>query len=151
MRPRIVMDKNTLPGRIITLITKAPPENITAQFRHIVKKNHEPLERWEEAIRLLSGTYYQDPKDFANEITALFGPGSGIYAKLVATKTCTLIFEQNNQRFQIPVEIHKLPIKHPQYQFTFWHNSLFNPALPGESRVLAFNPDWSNAKSEKLP
>ena len=43
-----------------------------------------------------------------------------------------------------------LPSEHPRYQFTFWHNSLFNPSIPDNISILSFNPDWSKAQSEKL-
>jgi len=26
------------------------------------------------------------------------------------------------------------------FQFTYWHNSLFNAAIPGDARVLEFRP-----------
>ncbi len=36
----------------------------------------------------------------------------------------------------------------PAFQATYWHNALFNPALPGGLRVLAFQPDWARAEAE---
>ena len=41
-----------------------------------------------------------------------------------------------------------LPPEHPAFQATYWHNALFNPALPGSVRVLGFQPDWSRAEAD---
>jgi len=150
MCPDIIIDNDEQLGQIILLISKASPKNITAQFRHMVKKTQDPTERWESAIRLFSEMYYQDPKDFSDEMTALFGSGSTTCAKLIASGKCILNFEQNKQRFRIPCKVIDLPSEHPRYQFTFWHNSLFNPSIPGDNNILLFIPDWSEAQSEKL-
>lgn len=150
MCPKVSINSDKQLGQITLLISKASPENITAQFKHMVKKTQDPTERWEGAIRLFSEMYYQDPKDFSDEMTALFSPGSETCAKLIASEQCVLNFEQNNQRFRVPCKVINLPSEHPRYQFTFWHNSLFNSFIPGESHILLFVPDWSGAQSEKI-
>ena len=138
-------------GPVITLIVKKSTENTTAQFKHMVKKTHNPTERWEGAIGLFSGTYYQDPKDFSEALTALFGPGSKVCDSLLAEKKCALDFRQNRQGFRIPCEVIDLPVADTKYQFTYWHNSLFNPSIPGDCRVLSFLPDWQTARARKYP
>lgn len=150
MCPVVSLKNGTQLGQIITLITKQIPENITAQFQHMIKKTQDPTERWESAVTLLSSAYYQDAKEFSENLTALFGRDSDTCKKLIEAAQCTLDFEQNNQRFRLPCSIVDLQSDDPFYQFTFWHNSLFNPAMPGDVHVLAFTPDWSEATSEKL-
>ncbi len=147
MCPDTTSDNDTHPGQIITLITKKSPENMTTEFRHMVKKTQDPTERLQGAIRLLSAMYYQDPKDFSDEITALFASDSEISTKLIELEKCIFNFEQNNQRFRIPCNVIDLPSEHPRYQATFWHNSLFNPSIPADIKILAFIPDWSRAQS----
>ena len=149
MCPVASVAENEQLGPIITLIVKKSAENTTAQFKHMVKKTQNPTERWEGAIRLFSGTYYQEPKDFSGELTALFGPGSKVCKNLIARQKCTLDFRQNRQGFRIPCEVADLPVVDTKYQFTFWHNSLFNPAIPGDCRVLSFIPDWQTAAAGK--
>ena len=149
MCPHVFVDDKQL-GQIILVISKASPENIAAQFKHMVKKTQDPTERWEGAIQLFSEMYYQDPKDFSDEMTALFGPGSEICSTLIKSGKCVLIFEQNNQYFNVPCKVIDLPTEHPRYQFTFWHNSLFNPSIPGDSNILAFIPEWIEAESKKI-
>ncbi len=36
----------------------------------------------------------------------------------------------------------------PGFAFTYWHASLFNPAIPGDAEILAFLPDWA---AQNLP
>ena len=150
MCPNITIDNGMQLGQIVTLITKQSSETITAQFQHMVKKTQDPIERWESAIRLLSSTYYQDPKGFSDKITALFGPDSVVCEKLIEAGRCILNFEQNNQRFSIPCAVVDLQSDDSFYQATFWHNSLFNPSMPGNVKVLAFVPEWSGSQAETI-
>lgn len=150
MCPNITIDNGMQLGQIVTLITKQSSEHITAQFQHMVKKTQDPIERWEGAIRLLSSTYYQDPKGFSDKITALFGPDSVVCAKLIEAGKCILKFEQNNQRFSITCAVVDLQSDDSFYQATFWHNSLFNPSMPGNVNILAFIPDWSESQAETI-
>lgn len=101
-------------------------------------------------IHLLSSTYYQDPKGLSDKITVLFGPDSVACAKLIEAGKCILDFEQNNQRFSIPCTVVDLQPDDSFYQATFWHNSLFNPSLPGNVIILAFIPDWSESTAETI-
>ena len=148
MCPEVIVDDDTSLGQIVTLIIKQSPEHSTDQFRHMVKKTQDPAERWEGAKRVLSSLYYQDPKEFSDGLTALFGPGSKICAKLIESANCILVFEQNNQRFRVPCKVVDLPADTPNYQATFWHNSLFNPNIPGDIKILAFFPNWSETRAE---
>jgi len=150
MCPTITINKDTKLGQIVTLITKQSPENITAQFQHMVHKTQDPIERWESAIHLLSSTYYQDPKGFSDKITALFGPDSAVYENLIETGKCILDFQQNKQKFRIPCSVVDLQSDDSLYQATFWHNSLFNPYMPGNVKVLAFVPEWSGSQAETI-
>ncbi len=149
MCPNVSLEDGAQLGQIITVIAKQSPENITAQFKHMIKKTQEPTERWESAITLLSSAYYQDAKEFSEKICALFARDSAVCTKLIEAGKCTLDFEQNTQRFCLPCRVLDLQTDDPLYQFTFCHNSLFNPAIPGDVHVLAFIPDWSEALSEK--
>ena len=38
-----------------------------------------------------------------------------------------------------------------KYQASYWHNKLFNPAMPADIRILAFAPDWSSAEADPPP
>jgi hypothetical protein len=135
-------------GTIVTVLVKADPEEAIAQFRHIVKQTHDPLQRYEAAIRVLQTVYYQYPREFSDELTALFSPGTGNAAKLLTAGRCTLDYRQANQRYIVPCLVRSLPAEDPVYQATYWHNAMFNPKLAGPATVLLFVPDWSEALAE---
>ena len=130
------------------LINKSEPQAVTAQFRHLARKTHDPVERYDNALKLVSAAYYQRPEEFSDELTALFGEISDIADRLIASGRCRLLFEQFSQSYDLPCRLRELLQKHPSYQATYWHNSLFNPNIPGGARVLAFRPDWSDAAAD---
>lgn len=147
MRPTVTVAGEVL-GQITVLIVKREPGEITAQFRHMVQRTHDPGDRYDSALRTLAAAYYQRPEEFSDEMTALFGPGVSIASRLLKARHGTLDFEQYNQRYQIPCTVSDLPEKHPAYQATYWHNSLFNPAIPSDIQILAFRPDWRRATAD---
>ena len=147
MRPRVLVGDDDL-GPITVLIVKRDPAETTAQFRHMVRKTHDPAERYQGALKVLAAAYYQRPREFSDEMTALFGTGSALAERLLAAGRCRLDFAQYTQRYTIPCGLRTLPEGDPAYQATYWHNGLFNAALPGEVRVLAFTPDWAAADAD---
>ena len=149
MRPGVLLPGDTRPAaRIVVLLVQAEPAQSTAQFRHMSQRTHDPAERFAAALRFLCAGYYQRAEGFSEQPTALFGAQSTLAARLIEEGTCTLAFEQNRQRFTLPCTVRELPADHPWWQATFWHNALFNPALPGDARVLAFSPDWRRAEAD---
>ena len=135
-------------GRIVVLTVKAAPEEITAQFRHMVRKTHDPAERYEAALKVLAAAYYQRPQEFSEELTALFGPRSETADALCASGRCRLLFEQYQQSYDLPCAVRALEEADPAFQATYWHNALFNPALPAGARVLGLRPDWARAEAD---
>jgi len=116
-------------------------------IRHIVRKTHDPRQRYENGLRLLSAAHYQDARAFSDVLTGLFSVDSTVAATLVAEGRCVLHFEQGSQGYQIPCTVRELEEEDAAYQATYWHNCLFNPALPPEVRLLAFDPDWARANA----
>ncbi len=148
MRPAVILpDKSSL-GPITVLIIPRAPEESSAQFRHLALKTHDPAERYGAVLRLLQSTHYQYPEEFADLMTALFAIDSPACASMVAAARCTLAFNEGEQGFMIPCAMRLLDEDHPAFQATYWHNKLFNPALPGVVQVLGFLPDWSAASAE---
>jgi hypothetical protein len=96
---------------------------------------------------MLASAYYQKPKDFTDELTALFSPDSKLAEQLLKRGVCVLEFDQFNQGYRIPCAVELLGERDISYQATYWHNALFNPALPPSPRILAFTPDWSAANA----
>ena len=135
-------------GRIVVLTVKAAPEETTAQFRHMVRKTHDPAERYQAALKLLAAAYYQRPQEFSEELTALFGPGSETATALCTAGRCRLLFEQYQQSYDLPCSVRELAVADPAFQATYWHNALFNPAMPAGARVLGLQPDWARAEAD---
>jgi len=150
MRPAVTLPGETEPiGRIVTLIVKLEPDSVTAEFRHMVRKTQDPAQRLQSALRFLSASYYQYADEFSEEMTALFGIDSPLVEHLLAHKGCVLRFEHGNQSYQLPSFVRELVQSDPVFQATYWHNHLFNPAIPGAVRILAFRPDWSTAHADQ--
>ena len=76
-------------------------------------------------------------------MTALFAPGAVLVQRLLEAAQCTLDFEQFGQRYRLICRVEKSAQSDAAYQFTYWHNSLFNPSIPGDVQVLRFKPAWS--------
>jgi hypothetical protein len=149
MQPRALLgDGGESLGQIIVLINKSEPDEMTTQFQHLFRRTHDPAARYESAIRYLAAAHYQRPQEFSDELTALFGPESQTALRLLEAGSCRLEFEQYSQRFVLPCRVMDLPESDPAYQATYWHNSLFNPAIPEGVRILGFRPDWPRAIAE---
>ncbi len=132
------------PAVTVVLVEKAPEDSIAA-CRHIVGKTHDPARRYQEALRLLSASYYQHPASFSDVLTAVFAADSRVADALLAEARCVLEFEQFSQAYRIPCAVTALAPEDPPYQATYWHNHMFNAAMPGTVRILAFTPDWRRA------
>ena len=61
--------------------------------------------RYEAAVRYLAAEHYQQPREFSDELTALFGPNSETALRLLDTGTCRLEFEQYRQQFVLPCAV----------------------------------------------
>lgn len=134
---------------ITVLIVEKDPEASTDAFRHVVRRTHDPFERYQAGLRALASTYYQDTGNFSDALTALFSADSEVAATLVREGRCVLDFQQGGRNDRLPCGISELQEEDPAYQATFWHNRLFNPASPAAIRVLAFHPDWTAATIAK--
>jgi hypothetical protein len=134
-----------LAAAITVLLIEIEPTESTAMFRHIVKKTHDPEQRYREALRTLSSAYFHDPKNFSDVMTASFSADSPGAEILVAEGRCILVFEQIDQRFRVPCTVTALDPDDPAYQATYWHNHCFNPTMPDEVRILAYTPIWHEA------
>jgi hypothetical protein len=112
-------------------------------------RTQDPNERYYKVLQILQAGYFQQPRQFADVLTALFGAGSALAAQLLSREHCMLEFEQYAQGYRVPCTVARLPREHPFYQATYWHNRLFNPQLPAEAdvEILSFTPDWAHASA----
>jgi hypothetical protein len=147
MRPRVfdITRRIELSPGIVTLIVESEPENSTRLFRYQYLQTHDPNERFDKMLEILQSSYFQEPARFSDLMTALFGPGSTLAARLAAQGRCSLEFEQYTEGYRIPCAVARLPGGHAFHQATYWHNRLFNPNIPAGVEILSFRPDWAHA------
>ena len=150
MRPELEVDGRPL-GRITVVLNRRPEHALLAELRFIVQRTQEPLERWEAAMRLFQGIYFQQPRLFTDELTALFAPDSALASATAARGACTLRFAQFAQRYELPCAGRLLSPDDPLHAATWWHNALFNPRLPPEPAILTFCPNWDEATAKPSP
>ncbi len=127
-------------ARINFLINRRDPAARTAEFRHIVRKSHDPSQWIKNGLRILAELYYQETDQFENRLTALFSEDSQIAYALLKAGQCRLGFAEGSIAHQFEFEVASLNQDDDLFQATYWHNHLFNPALPGKVRVLEFIP-----------
>ncbi len=146
MRPRVVSsDGGILSEGITTVLVQHDPRRATDMFRQAWRRTQDPRERYARALEMLAAAHYQRPKEFTDELTALFGRDSTLAARLIRDRACVLEFDEFNQGYRVPCDVQELGERDIAYQATYWHNALFNPALPPAPLILAFTPDWSAA------
>ncbi len=147
--PALFLPDETEPlGHIITLLNKSPGYSVTPELRHMAKKTNDPAQRREQAIRFFSATYYQKAAEFSDILTATFPPGSPGAETIRQAETVRLRFDAYSQVFVLRCRVWRLAPHNPLHQATLAHNCLFNPALPADTEVLGFEPDWDASTSE---
>ena len=146
MRPRVLdAEGREIAAAVTVLLIEEDPADSTAQFRHMLRRTHDPAARLEAAVRLLSAAYYQTSRSFSDRMTALFSLDSTMASSLLESGEVRLEFDQFSQRYSLPCAVAALAEDDLAFQASYWHNAMFNPALPGAVQILAFTPDWTRA------
>ena len=152
MVPDVYLDGADEPlGSIVTIMSRRPEFSQTMELRHMARRTADPAERREAAIKFLSERYYQGYREFSPVVTATFVPESAGAKQICAAKECRLVFEQFEQRYDLPCEATALSSTNWLYDATFWHNYLFNPNLSADAIIVGFEADWANAIVEPSP
>ncbi len=145
---RVAISDNDL-GPLNVLLVRREPEVWTDEFRHLVKKTHDPNERTKAALKILASSYYQHPREFDDRLIGTFLLDSELAAVLLEQGECELNFEQYQQTFKLQCRVVELSATQAQYQAAYWHNSLFNSTMPGTVKMLQFQPDWNVSQSSE--
>lgn len=149
MRPDVFLeDGEEVSSALTLLLVPAQPQESIQQFRFMALKTQDPQERYKKAIELLSSSFYQNVENFSGLMTGLFSLNSEIVNRLTKNQRCVLEFDFQQQKFRIPAGIKVLLKKNPVYEFTYWHNFLFNPYLSPDVTVLGFEPDWKGSSAD---
>jgi hypothetical protein len=127
-------------ARINFLINRGDSADRTREFRHIIRKTHDSSEWLKNGLRILAELHYHETDRFLNELTALFSHDSSIAYALLKAGQCQLRVAEGSIEHGFDFDVRSLGQDDELFQATYWHNHLFNPALPGKVRVLAFTP-----------
>ena len=141
----------TLAPAVTTLLVRREADSFAPEFRHLIRRTHDPRDRREAALALLAERYYQYARDFSDLLTATFAADSALAADLVREGRCVLAFDQDSQRYALPCSVQRLGRDDPRREETWWHNALFNPQLPPDVPVLAFAPRWLEGNADPAP
>lgn len=151
MQPRVLSPNGQeIAPRVTVLLNELEPGHSISQFRFQYQRTQDPIERYDKILETLSGSYFQQPANFSDVMTALFGPDSGIAAALLNHGRCVLEFEQFTQAFRLTCAVRELAESQPWHQATYWHNRMFNPNMPEGIRILAFAPDWKHSEDYRV-
>ena len=152
MRPQIALKNGEVVFPAATLlILPDHPEQTIRQFRFMALKTQDPKERYTKALLLLAARFYQNAEDFSGAMSGIFSRTSEEMKALEKHQYCVMEFDYQQQAFKIPCHVSASPKNEPVYEFTYWHNYLFNPNLSPEVKVLHFKPDWSKTVSDPNP
>jgi len=127
-------------GRISFLINRRNPADRTGEFRHIIRKTHDSREWIKYGLRILAELHYHETDQFESELSALFSDDSTIADALLEAGQCRLRFAEGSIEYEFDFDVRSMDRDDEYFQATYWHNHLFNPALPGQVRVLGFSP-----------
>ena len=143
----LLPDQTEAMGHVITVMNKSPGYSVTSELQHMSAKTNDPAQRRETAIKFLSAGYYQNGAEFSDILTATFPPGSPGAAQIHAAGQCQLQFDAYSQSFDLTCKVWRLAPHNLLHQATIAHNKLFNPALPPDTEVLGFEPNWADSSS----
>jgi hypothetical protein len=144
---------------IVVLLARVDSAAVAPLLEFQFKRTHDPLDRYDKAVTALAAEYYHHPANFTGALSALFGSQSSTLNSLLgrldadvdappSSAACVLGFHEANRGYRVPCDVELLSPDDALYRATYWHNALFNPNLPPDVTVLAFEPDWLHASRQ---
>ena len=88
---------------VTMLLVRREAESFAPEFSHLARRTQDPRDRREAALALLAERYYQHARDFSDRLTATFAAESPLAADLVREGRCVLVFDQDGQRYTLPL------------------------------------------------
>lgn len=148
MCPQLMAGAGQDLGRFTSVLVKHNASADAAHFRQIYHSSRSPKERYEAVMTAVQSAYFQHPDEFSDRLTATFAWPSDRVRAILETRHGTVHFEQFGQRFSFPATFRQVQQSTPEWSATYWHNALFNSALPAQVCVLELLPDWTTAICE---
>ena len=113
--------------------------NTSKLFEFMIKKTHDPEERFSRAVKFFAYEHYNNPKNFDGSFTATLPFNSDLIRKILKKKKYIVEFFERDTGFYFPVYISKLKKTDTKWIYTFWHNSFFNSELNNNIDILYFS------------
>jgi len=115
--------------------------NSAKMFEFMIKKTHDPEERFLKAVKYFSSEYFENSKIFDGSFTATFPTNSKIAKDLLKKRKLNVQFFESPTGFNFNVNVKKLKKNNPIWKFTFFHNCFFNSSLDENIEILFFKPN----------
>ena len=144
----LILDKqsNKEITRLRSILLEKKPLNSAKMFEFMIKKTHDPEERFLKAVKFFSSEYYNSPKNFDGSFSTTFSHQSELAKKILKKKKCDVQFFERDTGFHFTATVTKLKRSDSKWMYTFFHNFLFNPELNENIDILYFNPDKTGLK-----
>ena len=115
--------------------------NSAKMFEFMIKKTHDPEERYLKAVKYFASEYFENSNIFDGTFAATFPTNSKILKTLLKNKKLNVQFFESTNGFNFTVDVKKLKKSDPIWKFTFYHNCFFNSSLDDNIEILIFKPD----------
>ena len=115
--------------------------NTSKFFEFMVKKTHDPEERFLKAVKYFSAEYFENSKIFDGSFSATFPNNSKMVKTLLKKRKLNVQFFESTIGFNFTVNVQKLKKNDTIWKFTFYHNCFFNSSLDENIEILFFIPD----------
>jgi len=138
-----IYDKNSN-DEIINLrsvLIEKDTANSAKMFEFMVKKTHDPEERFLKAVKYFSSEYFENSKIFDGSFSATFPNNSKLVKSLLKKRKLNVNFFESTNGFNFTVNVKKLKKNNPIWKFTFYHNCFFNTSLDENIEILFFKPN----------
>ena len=124
-----------------SILIEKDPFNSAKMFEFMVKKTHDPEERYLKAVKYFASEYFENSNIFDGSFSATFPNNSKIVKDLLKKRKINVQFFESPTGFNFKVNIKLLKKSDPVWKFTFFHNSFFNSSLDENIEILFFKPD----------
>ena len=120
--------------------------NTSKMFEFMHQQTHDPETRFDKAVKFFASEYYNTTTKFDGSFAATFNYQSSTVKNLLKKKKVKAQFFERETGFNFIVNVSRLKKSDIKWQYTFWHNRFFNPALNENIEILNFSPEKTGIK-----
>ena len=134
-------DSNDEITNLRSVLVEKKPLDSAKMFEFMIKKTHDPEERFLKAVKYFASEYFENSTIFNGSFSATFPNNSKIVKNLLKKRKLNVQFFESPSGYNFKVNIKKLKKTDPIWKFTYYHNCFFNSSLDENIEILLFNPD----------